>query len=394
MSETGSQGTRAGATARARAYVESGTFETDLARRVAFKTESQLLPASLPQLRRYLEEEMTPAFAKLGFTTRIYDNPLPGQGPVLLATYIEDRRAANRTRLRPRRRHPRPGGPVDQRQGPVGHVRATATGCTVAAPPTTRVSTPSTWRRWRRCGQERGGRLGSTPSSSSRWARRRAPRVWPSWWPPTSAICGRCAGRLRRAACEARAPDDDAGLPRRHQFRPRLRPARGRASLRQLGWADRQPRVILAHALATIVGPDGRLLVPALGAPPMSKAAKECARRRGDRWRRTPGRRYRCLVGRARPLAGRARLCLQTCSDVLAFTTGTPGRPGERHPAQSARQLPAALRRRHRHDPSHASAARHLDERGFATVKVMPPPAVNDGSFAATREPSPIIPGR
>ena len=33
---------------------------------------------------------MAPAFARLGFTTRIYDNPLPGQGPVLLATRIED----------------------------------------------------------------------------------------------------------------------------------------------------------------------------------------------------------------------------------------------------------------------------------------------------------------
>ena len=28
---------------------------------------------------------------------------------------------------------------------------------------------------------------------------------------------------------------------------------------------------------------------------------------------------------------------------------------------------------------------RHLDEKGFTTVKVMPPPAVNDGRFAATR---------
>ena len=42
------------------------------------------------ELHRYLDEEMTPAFARLGFTTRIYDNPLPGQGPVLLATRIED----------------------------------------------------------------------------------------------------------------------------------------------------------------------------------------------------------------------------------------------------------------------------------------------------------------
>src|SRR5258705_9208610 len=90
MSEAKASGTRAGATARARAYVESGAFEADLARRVAYRTESQLLPGSLPELRRYLEEEMAPAFARFGFTARIYDNPVPGQGPVLLATRIED----------------------------------------------------------------------------------------------------------------------------------------------------------------------------------------------------------------------------------------------------------------------------------------------------------------
>ena len=46
---------------------------------------------------------------------------LPGQGPVLLATLHGGRRAADRAGLRPRRRHPRPGGPVDQGQGAVGH---------------------------------------------------------------------------------------------------------------------------------------------------------------------------------------------------------------------------------------------------------------------------------
>ncbi len=90
MTETTGKGTRAGAIARARGYVESGAFETDLARRVAIRTESQLLPTSLPELQRYLEAEMAPAFKRLGFTTRIYANPLAGQGPVLLATRIED----------------------------------------------------------------------------------------------------------------------------------------------------------------------------------------------------------------------------------------------------------------------------------------------------------------
>src|SRR5262245_21351548 len=90
MPEEAQRASRAGAMARARAYVENGSFETDLARRVAFKTESQKLPASLPQLRAYLLDEMVPAFTRLGFACRIYDNPLPGQGPVLLATLLED----------------------------------------------------------------------------------------------------------------------------------------------------------------------------------------------------------------------------------------------------------------------------------------------------------------
>src|SRR5262245_66508371 len=81
---------RAGAMARARGYVEGGAFERDLARRVAFKTESQILPDSLPQLRAYLVEEMVPAFTRLGFTSQIFDNPRPGQGPVLLASHFED----------------------------------------------------------------------------------------------------------------------------------------------------------------------------------------------------------------------------------------------------------------------------------------------------------------
>ena len=38
-----------------------------------------------------------------------------------------------------------------------GSPRATAIASTAAAPPTTRASTPSTWRRWTACAQERGG---------------------------------------------------------------------------------------------------------------------------------------------------------------------------------------------------------------------------------------------
>lgn len=87
---TASKGTRAGAIARAETYVDGGNFEADLGRRVAIRTESQALPASRPELDRYVSAEMIPSFEKLGFTCRVFENPVKGQGPVLLATRIED----------------------------------------------------------------------------------------------------------------------------------------------------------------------------------------------------------------------------------------------------------------------------------------------------------------
>jgi acetylornithine deacetylase/succinyl-diaminopimelate desuccinylase-like protein len=83
-------GTREGAVARGRSYVDGGGFEADLARRVAVRTESQELPRSLPELHRYLDAEMKPSSEAQGFTCTKFENPLPGQAPVLLATRIED----------------------------------------------------------------------------------------------------------------------------------------------------------------------------------------------------------------------------------------------------------------------------------------------------------------
>ena len=80
--------TRDAAIAAATDYLTSGGFEADLTRRVAIPTESQV-PEGLPHTRRYLELEMIPAFEAMGFTWTIYENPLPGVGPVLLATRIE-----------------------------------------------------------------------------------------------------------------------------------------------------------------------------------------------------------------------------------------------------------------------------------------------------------------
>ncbi len=79
------------AIAAAQAYLDDGRFEEDLARRVAVPTESQV-PEGLPHTRRYLTDEMAPAFEAMGFTHQIYENPIEGVGPVLLAERDEGAR--------------------------------------------------------------------------------------------------------------------------------------------------------------------------------------------------------------------------------------------------------------------------------------------------------------
>ncbi|APW39866.1 hypothetical protein RD110_23860 [Rhodoferax koreense] len=70
------------------AIFDDGRFQQTLARRVAFRTESQD-SASGPILHAYLDDEITPKLEALGFTCRVIDNPEPGKSPFLLAERIE-----------------------------------------------------------------------------------------------------------------------------------------------------------------------------------------------------------------------------------------------------------------------------------------------------------------
>ncbi|VVE41635.1 M20 peptidase family dipeptidase [Pandoraea horticolens] len=76
--------TRSAAISQATAQYDSGAFLDVLNRRVAYKTESQEADSG-DALRAYLSDEMTPALAALGFTSRIVPNPVPGGGPFLIA---------------------------------------------------------------------------------------------------------------------------------------------------------------------------------------------------------------------------------------------------------------------------------------------------------------------
>ncbi|MGJ7579560.1 M20 family metallopeptidase [Variovorax sp. RHLX14] len=76
------------AIAQTLASFDDGRFQQTLARRVAFRTESQDA-ASGPILHAYLDEEMTPQLEALGFTCRVVENPVAGKSPFLFAERIE-----------------------------------------------------------------------------------------------------------------------------------------------------------------------------------------------------------------------------------------------------------------------------------------------------------------
>ena len=80
---------RDAAIAATEAYFDDGRFVADLTRRIAIPTESQKSD-SRPAMDRYLADEMIPAFEAMGHECRIFENPVEGKGPVLLATRMED----------------------------------------------------------------------------------------------------------------------------------------------------------------------------------------------------------------------------------------------------------------------------------------------------------------
>jgi acetylornithine deacetylase/succinyl-diaminopimelate desuccinylase-like protein len=375
--------TRGGAIERARAYVESGRFETDLARRVAIRTESQKLPASLPELHRYLDEEMAPALARLGFTTRVYDNPIPGQAPVLLATYAEDEERptvlgyGHGDVIRGLEDQWTKGkGPwVTARDRERLYGRGTADN---KGQHTLNMAALEAVKA------ERGGRLGFNAKFIIEMGEEAGSK-----------------GLMELAAAHKDAFAADVLIA---SDGPRVRPERPTMTLGCRGainfdlvcdlregghhsgnWGGliANPALIMANALATIVGPTGALLVEGLKAPAMSDAVKKAlsdVEVHGgedgpavDPWwgepRHTPAER---VYG-------------TNVFHVLAITAGTPGRPVNAVPPSAVANCQLRFIAGTDADAVMPTLQRHLDERGFSRVRVMPPPAVNDGRFAATR---------
>ncbi|MEM7749682.1 MAG: M20/M25/M40 family metallo-hydrolase [Pseudomonadota bacterium] len=66
---------------------KDGYFDA-LAELCSIPTESQN-PARLPEMHQYINQAITPRLDALGYSCKVYENPLPGCGPVLLGTRFE-----------------------------------------------------------------------------------------------------------------------------------------------------------------------------------------------------------------------------------------------------------------------------------------------------------------
>jgi acetylornithine deacetylase/succinyl-diaminopimelate desuccinylase-like protein len=375
--------TRSGAITRARDYVRSGAFEADLARRVAIQTESQLLPASQPQLAAYLESEMRPAFEAMGFSCRIYPNPLPGQGPVLLATRQEGSDLPTvlgyghgDVVLGMDESWTKGKGPwVTARDGERLYGRGTADN---------KAQHTINMAAIRAVLAERGGRLGFNAKfmiemgeeAGSKGLRELiaankeafaadaliasdGPRVTPDR--PTLTLG--CRGALNfDLVCDLRAGAHHSG---------------------NWGGLIANPASILASALASIVSPTGELLVAGLKAQPMSAAVKAALADvvvdsgtdgpTVDTWWGDPG------------LTPPERVYASNVFNVLAFSSGTPGRPLNAIPPKAIAHCQLRFVAGTDIRTIRPILQQHLDDKGFNLVRVTDPPATNDGGFAATR---------
>ncbi len=374
---------RATALAAAQAYVDDGSFEAELARRVAHRTESQLLPESLPALRRYLDDELVPSFRSMGFETTIIENPVDGAPPALLAE-----------------RHESDGLPTVLGYGHGDVI----------------VGQDDRWTRgdgpWRvaRDGDRLYGR-GTADNKAQHTINMAALRI-------AAATRGGDLGFNAKYLVEMGEEAGSAGLfdlvaAHRDRFAadvliasdgPRVRPDRPTMSLGCRGainvdlvvdlregahhsgnWGGliADPGVILANALASIVGPTGELLVSELLAVPMSDAVRACLDDidvdggadgpQVDEWWGQPG------------LTPPERVFAANTFNVLAFVTGNPEKVVNAIPPRAVAHCQLRMVAGTEPEIVVPALRRHLDANGFEHVRIEPPPSGNAGAFPARR---------
>ena len=368
---------RAAALDRAEAWFDAGGLLSELARRVAVPTESTN-PERVPELERYLRDEIGTAVARLGFDWKLWANPVAGAPPILFAERRED--AAAPTVLIYGH-----GDVIPGHEGQWGGGR-------------------SPWhlavdgRRW--YGRGTADNKGQHTINLAALARVTDARGRLGFNAKLLLEMGEELGSPGlHEACELHARELAADVliasdgPRLASSRPTIfLGSRGTfdfdlvVSLREgahhsgnWGGLLANPGTILAHAIATLVDARGRILVPGLRPAPIPESVRRALASI------EPGEPDGPAIDAdwGEPgLSPAERVFGWNTLEVIAFRTGNPDRPVNAIPARATARL--QVRFVAGCDPrAFVPAVRaHLDVRGFAQVDVR---AADTVPMAATR---------
>ena len=368
---------RIDAIAAAHHHFDSGMFRTDLARRVAFKTESQN-PERSGELKRYLVDEMGPCLERLGFAWRILSEPT-ANAPFLLAERSEDASLPTvfgyghgdvirgqdgmwHEGLSPWTLSERDGrwygrGSADNKAQHSINIAA------LAAVLKTRGRLGFNAKYLIEMGEEMGSPGLRALAMREREAFRAdvligsdGPRLTAD---KANLYLGTRGGALIDLSIEARAGGHHSG---------------------NFGGLLSNPGIELAHAIASIVGPGGQIRIPEW--VPQSVAPSVTAALKRVELRQEPGG-PALEPGWGEPGLSMAEKVFGWSSfEVLAFTCGNPAEPVNAIPPSAWARC--QLRFTVDIDPDAILPAlrRHLDRHGFAKVKLS---LGRDDSFKATR---------
>ncbi len=360
---------------------DAGEFLEDLGARVAIPTESQN-PQRLPDLYRYLEEAIQPAFEAMGFVCRIFTNPHPGGGPVLLAQRIEDPALATvlgyghgdvvlgnedqwRDGLSPWR-IVREGdrvygcGTADNKAQHLIHMRALASVLKIRG----RLGFNSKFMI--ETGEENGSQgleeiiaENSEVFAADGFIASDGPRVDQAR--PNVTLGNRGAINFD-LVCDLREGGHHSG---------------------NWGGLLANPGIILAHALATITTAKGRILIPDWLPTPISNSVREAlkyvVRDEGKKAPETDPE-----WGEPN-LTGPEKVYGWNSFEVLSFEAGNPAKPVNAIPPRAWASCQIRCVVGSRPERFMPALREHLDSHGFQQVEIKPPAAGNAAGFKAAR---------
>ena len=325
-------------------HFDNGDFLRDLARRVAWRTESQD-PQRSGELRGYLADELLPGLQRLGFTGSIHPNPQAGGGPFLVA-----------------RRHESEALPTVLTYAHGDVIRGQDASWKRGAGPWTLAVEGE--RIYGRGTADNKGQHSINLAALEQVLRLRAQEQDPGsadlararlgfnlvWLVETSEETG-SPGLAEFCAAQAQALRADVLIasdgPRHRRDNPTLfLGSRGVAnfdlwlSLREgahhsgnWGGLLRNPGIVLAHAIASLVGPEGSIRVPALRPPPIPPGVREALR--GLVFGGDPGDPAVDEDWGEPGLSPAERVIAWNTLEVLAFKTGNPEHPVNAIPASA-----------------------------------------------------------